>query len=112
MRKRKPRIPCRIDGCESPIMYDRLMCHTCWMRIPVGIRKKHTRVWRELRPFIRRSDNALVHSKEDAVHVLGLVNAHKESCDECLSMANDIRIAKGIEPDNEIENELKEMGLI
>ena len=44
----------------------------------------------------------------DAAHVLSLVNAHKESCDECLSTANNIRIEAGIAPDNSIETELKE----
>jgi len=106
MRKRKPRIPCRIDGCEAPIIYDRLMCHKCWMTLPSGIRKKHLKIWRELRPFVKRSDNSLLHSKEDAAHVLILVNQHHASCDECIDRANNIRTAKAIPPDNTIVNEL------
>ena len=112
MRKRKPRIPCRIDGCESLIMYDRLMCHACWMTLPSGIRKKHNRIWRELRPFIKRADNSFKYTKDDAAQVLSLIDQHKESMAECLNRANNIRTAKGIEPDNTIETELKEMGLL
>lgn len=112
MGQRKKRIPCRIEGCESPIIHDRLMCRECWMQLPSGIRKKHMKIWRELRPFIRRSDNKCINKPEDAVHVMSLINAHKESMDECLNRANNIRTAKNIKPDNPVEIELKEIGLI
>lgn len=82
------------------------------MKLPSGIRKKHMKIWRELRPFIRRSDNELIHKPEDAVHVLSLIDKHEESIAKCLNRANNIRAAKNIAPDNPIEIELKEMGLI
>jgi len=82
------------------------------MTLPSGIRKKHNRIWRELRPFIKRADNSLKYTKEDAVHALSLIDQHKESMVECLNRADNIRAAKAIPPDNTIENELRGMGLL
>jgi len=111
MRKRKRRIPCRIEGCETPIMFDRLMCRPCWMTLPSGVRRKHQAIWRELRPFIRRSDNTKL---SDAPQVLALIKEHRASCTDCTERANNIRTGKAIQPDpesNEIKQELERMGL-
>ncbi len=113
MRKRKPRIPCQVDGCETQIMYDRMLCQKCWMSLPSGVRKAHLKVWLELKPYVIRATNKLrEYPREDAVHVLSLVNAHHASCDDCMTRANNIRMARHVAPDNAIKTELAEMGLL
>lgn len=69
-------------------------------------------IWRELRPYVRRSDNHVDLTTDDAAHIISLVNQHHASCDDCTDRANNIRQAKDIPPDNSIETELKDMGLV
>ena len=114
MSRRKPRIPCPVDGCATPIIAGWLMCRGCWMSLPPAVRKAHIRHWNALREFLSPRTWRLrpIKSREEFPRRQALIDRHARSCDLVIAKAGRIRKACGLAPENAIEHELKDIGLI
>lgn len=114
MPRRKPRVPCPVDGCATPIIDGWLMCRGCWMSLPLAVRKAHSRHWKALREFITPRTWQLrpIKNRDDYFRREALIDRHHRCCDLVIAKAGRIRKARGLAPDNVIEHELKDMGLI
>lgn len=47
--RRQARYPCPVKGCGAPITRSRLMCLSCWRRLPAKVRKGQEQHYRDIR---------------------------------------------------------------
>ncbi|HBT44324.1 MAG TPA: hypothetical protein DIW51_08890 [Rhodospirillaceae bacterium] len=113
MPRRKPRMPCPVVGCATPIIHDHLMCRGCWMSLPVPVRKAHLRHWRAVREFLNQAWAVRpLKTREEYFRYRDAAARHNRSCALAVGKAGRIRRALGLAPGNIIEHELKDMGLL
>lgn len=114
MPRRLPRVPCPVDGCETPIIEGYVMCKACWRSLPPAVKKASMARWRAVKAFLTPRTYELRPNLDagEMVHFRAAKRRHFRSCDLVIAKAGRIRKARGLAPDDVLECKLKELGLL
>jgi hypothetical protein len=112
--RRKPRVPCPVDGCGAPMIEDRCMCDGCFQALPAPVRKAALARWRAFRAFLAPRSNSLRSNltEGELIHADAAWSRNRRCCELIVAKAGRVRRARGLAPEDAMTHELRDIGLI